>query len=105
MTGAFDDSALRSRLPGTSVFALSVVSTERLTPAMQRMVLSGADGLVSEPGQDLMLAIPAPDAVYRRRYTIRRQMSDTVTMDVVLHGDGPAATWAANARPGDTIDA
>ncbi len=27
----------------------------------------------------------------------------TLDIDFVLHGDGPASTWAANARPGDEI--
>jgi NADPH-dependent ferric siderophore reductase len=44
---------------------------------------------------------------FRRRYTIRAfdPALPALDVDFVLHGDGPAATWAASARPGDHIEA
>jgi NADPH-dependent ferric siderophore reductase len=59
------------------------------------------------PGQDLMLAVPSGTASFRRRYTIRSfdPAAPSVDIDVVLHGDGPAATWAASVQPGGRIEA
>jgi NADPH-dependent ferric siderophore reductase len=45
---------------------------------------------------------PGSHGVSLRSYTARRQDAGagTVEIDFVLHGDGPAAAWAAGARPG-----
>src|SRR5580700_739520 len=42
----------------------------------------------------------------RRRYTIRHldQAQRRVTLDVVLHGDGPGERWVRAAKPGDRIE-
>jgi NADPH-dependent ferric siderophore reductase len=77
---------------------------------MRRVTLTG-DGvadLVYDPGQDLMFELPAGDgATVRRRYTIRSHdpTSGVIDVDVVLHGDGPGARWAATARPGTRVEA
>jgi NADPH-dependent ferric siderophore reductase len=104
-----ETSALLARLPGVQAFDLEVTKTEMLTPTMRRLELA-ADGLATLdalPGQDLMVAIPAGGQHFRRRYTIRRLERDrsAVVIDVVLHGDGPGARWAAGARPGDRAEA
>jgi NADPH-dependent ferric siderophore reductase len=55
-----------------------------------------------------MLEVPTPDGrSFRRRYTIRAfdPSLPSLDLDFVLHGDGPAATWAASAQPGDHIEA
>jgi len=53
-----------------------------------------------------MLRLPL-DAVsmVNRRYSIRRAdpSEGTVDLDVVMHGDGPAARWAAAAQPGQEL--
>jgi len=43
----------------------------------------------------------------RRRYTIRRFDRDraSLTIDVLMHGNGPGMRWAQAARPGVSIDA
>lgn len=54
----------------------------------------GPEGLVWPDGRPTM-----------RTYTPRRFDADARTLEVwfVLHGDGPAAQWAADAKPGDRV--
>lgn len=106
-----------------------VLHAETLTPRMRRIVLGGdaLDGFVTAaaddhvklffpaPGQDgPVLPIAGPDGITWpndalrptvRDYTPRRwdPVARTLTLEFVLHGDGPAASWAANAAPGDHI--
>ncbi|KRE89360.1 iron utilization protein [Frateuria sp. Soil773] len=115
----------------TVVFrSLDVLRVERLTPHMQRVVFGGAElrgflsaapddhvklffpnasgeivtptlgpaGLAYPPGRE-----PSP----MRDYTPRRydDARGELTVDFVLHGDGPASTWAAQAAPGQRIGA
>jgi NADPH-dependent ferric siderophore reductase len=108
---SLDTSALAARLgPDVSAWDLEVVASTAFTPAMRRIRVT-APGLQSfsyEPGQDLMLEVPTPDGrSFRRRYTIRAfdPAIPALDLDFVLHGDGPAATWAASAQPGDHIEA
>jgi NADPH-dependent ferric siderophore reductase len=105
---------------------LQVRDVSRLTPRMLRVVVGGEAlaGFVSaahddhvkvffpQPGQDKpVLPTPSPNGpVYpegaarpaARDYTPRRYdaAANTLAIDFVLHGDGPAAEWAAQARPG-----
>ncbi|MBS7458259.1 siderophore-interacting protein [Coralloluteibacterium stylophorae] len=107
---------------------LEVRESVALTPHMRRIVLGGAEleGFHSASPDDhvklflpnaegeLVLptltpegprfaegALPSP----ARDYTPRRHdpAAGTLTVDFVLHGDGPAAAWAERARPGDAI--
>ncbi len=58
------------------------------------------------PGQDMALGFIRQDGVaVRRRYTIRRFEDDRLSLDFVVHGDGPGVQWAQRARVGETIDA
>ena len=94
---------------GVSSWDLEVTGTEALTPTMRRIrcTAPGLATLSYLPGQDLMLTVPAGQASYRRRYTIRSfdQAAPSLDIDVVLHGDGPAAAWAASVQPGGRIEA
>lgn len=113
----------------TKTRLLQVRKVGRLTPQMVRVVVGGdaLAGFVSaahddhvklffpQPGQDKpVLPTPTPNGpVYpegaqrpaARDYTPRRYdaAANTLTIDFVLHGDGPATTWAAQARPGDFL--
>jgi NADPH-dependent ferric siderophore reductase len=103
-------SALVSRLDGVSQWDLEVTEIVSLTPTMRRIrcTAPGLAALSYQPGQDLMLAVPAPGQTsFRRRYTIRAfdPAVPAVDLDMVLHGDGPAATWAASVQPGARIEA
>jgi NADPH-dependent ferric siderophore reductase len=98
---------LASRL-GVAVVPLRVVDAAELSPSIRRIKLA-ADVLADiafEPGQDLMLSVD-PSGGARRRYTIRSldRRARTVDLDVVVHGDGPGASWARSAQPGDRLEA
>lgn len=106
---------------------LTVVSTEQVTPAVRRVTLAGTPEAVSAAGPTLALLVPRPDdpaprwpevardgrivwpqgshGVSLRSYTARRQDPTGAQLDIdfVLHGDGPAATWAATAGPGSVL--
>ncbi len=105
-----------------------VVATERLTPKMARITVEaeelssfvslgyddhcklffadtgGADFPVPTRGEN-GLVFPDGQRPQSRDYTPRfhDNAAKTLTLDFVLHGDGPASTWAQNAKPGDAI--
>lgn len=109
-----------------------VVSTERITPHMVRVVLSGPDGaplatdpagytdayvkmLLPRPGSgvvepfdldEVKARIPAEDWPVMRTYTIRWFEAETgrAALDFVVHGDeGIAGPWADRVQPGDQV--
>jgi NADPH-dependent ferric siderophore reductase len=105
---------------------LQVQRTNRITPHMVRVTLGGdaLEGFRSDaPDDGSRLFFPPdptdgswaptvegtglifPDGVTRppgREYTPRRYdpLAGELDFDFVVHGDGPASTWAANAQPG-----
>ena len=100
---------LTGPLASTTRLDLKVVDSARLTPHMQRLRLTAPqlDGFGYQPGQDVMLLVAADgNRPVRRRYTIRAldQARQLLTIDVVLHGDGPGERWVRAARPGDRIE-
>jgi NADPH-dependent ferric siderophore reductase len=110
--------APRKRRPPRRV---EVSRVEVLSPAMRRITLTGAElegfapaGPASyiklifpEPGQTEPTR-PLPDgprAVSMRTYTplaVRPEVLE-VDVDFVLHGEGPASSWAAQARVGQVL--
>jgi NADPH-dependent ferric siderophore reductase len=109
------------------VDVLTTVAVQQVTPSVRRVTLSGDTSAVAglEPTINLLVprvGDPSPrwPAVARdgrivwpagshgvslRSYTARRQdpARGEVDVDFVLHGDGPAAAWAAAARPGSLL--
>jgi NADPH-dependent ferric siderophore reductase len=108
--------------------SLQVQRVEQLTTHMQRVVFSSdeLDGFVSASPEDhVKLFFPnsagdivtpvlgengieyPPDLNYSpmRDYTPRHYDAscNELTIDFVLHGDGPASLWAAQAQPGQRI--
>jgi NADPH-dependent ferric siderophore reductase len=103
---------------------LTVAAVTDVTPSVRRVVLSGSAVAVSAAGPTVSLLVPRvgdpaprwprvakdgrivwPDGAHGvslRSYTARRQdpAAGEVEIDFVLHGDGPAAAWAAAAVPG-----
>lgn len=97
-------------LADATLWHLAVVESGSLSPAVERMVLTGPglEGLRYTAGQDLMFRVPRVDGgVTNRRYTIRLfdPTRAAVTIDVSLHGAGPGTDWVRAARIGDRIDA
>lgn len=106
---------------------LSVAEAEELTPALRRIVFAGDLGDFHSAAADdhVKLFFPAPGSTRlpqpqtggpsglqwpedeprpaARDYTPRRFDSASLVVDFVLHGDGPAASWARSASPGDAI--
>jgi NADPH-dependent ferric siderophore reductase len=108
---------------------LEVTRVVRLTPRMLRITFGGDElaGFTSAAHDDhVKLFFPAagrdepvlprfgpqgivfPEDAPRpiaRNYTPRRYDAEANTLDIdfVLHGDGPAARWAARARPGQRL--
>jgi NADPH-dependent ferric siderophore reductase len=108
---------------------LEVAHVIDITPKMRRITLTGEQlqGFVSAAPDDHVKLVFATNDVERaaldafmagtagpgsdgpkpvmRDYTPRRYDAEngTLEIDFVLHGDGPAATWAENAKPGDHL--
>jgi NADPH-dependent ferric siderophore reductase len=100
---------LTGPLADTRNLHFEVASSAQLTPHMQRLELTAAelDGFSYRAGQDVMLLVAVDGRKpVRRRYTIRKFDPATrlLTIDVVLHGDGPGERWIRSARPGDRIE-
>jgi NADPH-dependent ferric siderophore reductase len=109
------------------VDVLTVVAVAAVTPTVRRVTLTGTAEAVAAAGPTVNLLVPqvgdpAPrwpqvardgrvvwpigaHGVALRSYTARRQDPDSgeVEIDFVLHGDGPAAAWAAAAAPGAVL--
>lgn len=106
---------------------LEVLRVTDITPRMRRVTLQGPElaGFISLGTDDhvkLLFAttpeeqaaldnfVPSPNAPdgprpAMRDYTPRRYdaASGELDIDFVLHGDGPAASWAAQAEPGQFV--
>ncbi len=107
---------------------LQVLRVEAVSPRMRRIVLGGdaLEGFHSaSPDDHVKLAFPNSQGVFvtptmtpegpqwpegqehspMRDYTPRWHDAEDgeLVVDFVLHGDGPASTWAESARAGDTL--
>ena len=97
------DAATVAARVGALAFDLEVVSISEPVPSVRRVRVSGPglEAMDPKPGQDVMLAVAhltAPLSV--RAYDAAGPWVD---LDFVLHGDGPAVTWASRATPGASI--
>jgi NADPH-dependent ferric siderophore reductase len=95
------------RLADCFLLDLEVVRVGDARPGMRAISFASPDlvGFEWRPGQDVMLDVPGTEHT-RRRYTIRRAdpVAGTLDIEVVLHGTGPFAAWAAGATPGARIE-
>lgn len=88
---------------------LDVLRSTLVTPHMRRITLGGA-GMADFPEDQasayIKLAFPQGEGERpaTRTYTVRHQRAGEIDVDFVLHDiAGPASTWAANAKSGDSI--
>lgn len=86
---------------------LTVLRVETPTPGFRRITFTGDDlaGFASASFDDhVKLFLDAADGAepVRRDYTPRQYdaAAGTLAIEFALHGDGPAAGWAAQAAPG-----
>jgi NADPH-dependent ferric siderophore reductase len=113
----------RPRRPRGVPRKISVVAVKQLSPRMRRVTFGGSDLasftwtgpaahikiIFPEPGRGLdTVAVPGPDdprPTTTRTYTPRRfdPATQTLEVDFALHGPGPAATWAEQARVGQQV--
>ena len=102
------DDQFGGRLRDCYLLDLEVAEVVDAAPRLRSITFASADlvGFTWQPGQDVMLQVPGTDRAVRRRYTIRRGDPEAGTLDieVVLHGDGPFARWAASAAVGDRVE-
>ncbi|MEL0636740.1 siderophore-interacting protein [Marinomonas sp. TI.3.20] len=86
---------------------LTVISTTLVTPHMLRVTLGGENISTMPENQEsayVKLIFPSESSRLMRTYTIRKQRTDAIDIDFMLHDDsGPASSWAKNAKPGDRI--
>lgn len=100
---------------------VQVLRVQTLSPAMRRVTLGGAElaGFPAHlPASYIKLIFPLPGQTEppaftpdgprpatMRTYTPLRFDATALEMDVdfVLHGEGPAGTWAAQAQPGQSL--
>ncbi|MGA9310557.1 MAG: siderophore-interacting protein [Pseudonocardiaceae bacterium] len=101
---------VRGRVASTVAMVAAVT---QLTPRMTRVRLvdDSLVGLAAIPGQTLKIYVPdlVGELPVSRDYTVRDYTLDDdgarprLDIDVVLHGEGPAANWARRVRPGETL--
>ena len=87
-------------------YPATVKRVQRLTPRMVRVTFTSPELEAfgwNGPAAHIKLIFPTPAAI--RTYTPRRFDAATRELDVdfVVHGEGPASAWAAQAEVGQTL--
>jgi NADPH-dependent ferric siderophore reductase len=94
-------------------YAVTVQAVRELSPRLRRITFTGEDlGRFAWNGPAAHIKVILDPAggpggrALMRTYTARRYDGARRELDVdfVLHGEGPASSWAAQARPGQTLD-
>jgi NADPH-dependent ferric siderophore reductase len=98
-----------TELPTASTHLLSVADVVEVGPRMRRITLAGEAlaQFVALPGQDVVVHVSdGHGGGVSRRYTIRNLdiVAHRLDLDVVMHGEGPGADWAASVAIGDPVE-
>jgi NADPH-dependent ferric siderophore reductase len=98
-----------TELPTASTHLLSVAGVVDVGPRMRRITVAGEAlaEFVALPGQDVVVHVSdGHDGGVSRRYTIRNLDPEArrLDLDVVMHGHGPGAAWAASVAIGDDVE-
>ena len=98
-----------TELPTASTQRLSVVGVVDVGPRMRRITVTGPalGEFIALPGQDVVVHLSdGHGGGVSRRYTIRNLDTDAhrLDLDVVMHGHGPGAAWAASVAIGDDVE-
>jgi len=104
------DDMFGGRLKGSYLLDLEVVGIDDVATHVRLITMASSDlvGFEYTPGQDLLFEFPDGDRARRRRNTIRRSdpAEGTADFEIEIHdGRGPATRWAANAKPGEHLEA
>jgi NADPH-dependent ferric siderophore reductase len=104
------DHMFGGRLKGSYLLDLEVVGVDEVAPHVRLITMASSDlvGFDYTPGQDLLFEFADGDRALPRRYTIRRSdpAEGTADFEIEIHdGRGPATEWAAQAEPGEHIEA
>ncbi|MDN4476032.1 siderophore-interacting protein [Demequina sp. SYSU T00192] len=95
-----------------TIHAATITASEVVTPHMMRLRLRLDDpgAWVSDgtPDECVHVEVGAEtadaDGHSARHYTVSGHVEGGFEMEVFIHGDGPGATWARTARPGDRTE-
>ena len=92
---------------GASAQVGRVVASSTLSPSLREVVIEGPVALAGVAGNDVMVQVTSAEGrLVRRRYSVAAvdEHAGTFTLWVTTEHDGPGATWAVEARPGDEVD-
>jgi NADPH-dependent ferric siderophore reductase len=98
-----------TELPPAQTHRLKVANVVDIGPRMRRITVGG-DALAqftALPGQDVVVHVSdGHGGGVSRRYTIRHldNAARRLDLDVVMHGHGPGAAWAASVATGDEVE-
>ena len=98
-----------TELPTASTHLLRIAGVVDVSPRMRRITVTGEAlaSFVALPGQDVVVHVSdGHGGGVSRRYTIRNLSTDgrRLDLDVVMHGHGPGAAWAASVATGDEVE-
>jgi NADPH-dependent ferric siderophore reductase len=92
---------------GVLASVCQVVSSHRISPSLQEVILKGDVALAGVPGNDVMIRVTdATGRPTRRRYSVRSVDAEagTFTLWIAQDHNGPGAQWAGEASVGDSVD-
>ena len=98
-----------TELPVASTHLLRVANVVDVGPRMRRITIAGGalEHFAAWPGQDVVVHVSdGHGGGVSRRYTIRGldNAARRLDLDVVMHGHGPGAAWAASVAIGDAVE-